>query len=496
MFQFTALLSLCFVAVAFGQQIGTNVAENHPALPMQQCTAGGSCTTLNTAVVLDANWRWTHNVGGSTNCYTGNTWDATLCPNPTQCAASCAVDGADYAGTYGITASGNALTLKFVTGANVGSRVYLLSPSGSTYQLFQLINQEFTFTVDVSHLGCGLNGALYFSEMDADGGLARFPGNKAGAKYGTGYCDSQCPQDIKFINGMANVVNWTGSATDPNSGTGSMGTCCDEMDIWEANSNGAAFTPHPCSVSQQTECSGVDCGAGDQRANGFCDKDGCDFNSWRMGDQTFYGPGAGFTVDTTQPFTVVTQFISSDNTTTGTLSEIRRTYVQNGKVIANSNSNLAGVTTTNSITDNFCSQQKAAVGDTNSFAARGGLTTMGQALTKGMVLALSIWDDHEAGMLWLDADYPVNASASAPGVSRGPCSATSGNPTTVESQQANASVTFSNIKIGPIGSTFSGSTGSSPTGPSSSTTSGTSTAAPPSGSQGAFNRAIFWATVG
>ena len=37
--------------------------------------------------------------------------------------------------------------------------------------------------------------------MDADGGVAKFPANKAGANYGTGYCDSQCPQDIKFING-------------------------------------------------------------------------------------------------------------------------------------------------------------------------------------------------------------------------------------------------------------------------------------------------------
>lgn len=40
-------------------------------------------------------------------------------------------------------------------------------------------------------LPCGLNGAVYFSQMDADGGMARFPTNTAGAKYGTGYCDSQ-----------------------------------------------------------------------------------------------------------------------------------------------------------------------------------------------------------------------------------------------------------------------------------------------------------------
>ncbi|KXL43848.1 MAG: glycoside hydrolase family 7 protein, partial [Acidomyces sp. 'richmondensis'] len=61
-----------------------------------------------------------------TNCYTGNTWDTTLCPDPTTCAKNCALDGADYEGTYGITTSGDALTLAFKTGSNVGSRVYLM----------------------------------------------------------------------------------------------------------------------------------------------------------------------------------------------------------------------------------------------------------------------------------------------------------------------------------------------------------------------------------
>lgn len=68
--------------------------------------------------------------------------------------------------------------------------------------MLQLLGQEFTFDVDVSNLPCGLNGALYLSEMDADGGMARFPTNKAGAKFGTGYCDAQCPRDIKFISGV------------------------------------------------------------------------------------------------------------------------------------------------------------------------------------------------------------------------------------------------------------------------------------------------------
>lgn len=110
------------------------------------------------------------------------------------------------AGTYGITTSGDALTLKFVTDGsqvNVGSRVYLMAPGSTTnYQMFNALNQEFTFDVDVSQLPCGLNGALYFSAMDSDGGMAKYANNKAGAQYGTGYCDSQCPRDIKFINGM------------------------------------------------------------------------------------------------------------------------------------------------------------------------------------------------------------------------------------------------------------------------------------------------------
>ena len=213
MFRAGALLAFALLAVVRGQQVGTNTAENHPALSVQSCTSGGSCTTQARSVVLDSNWRWTHTVSGYTNCYTGNSWDASLCPDPVTCAANCALDGADYAGTYGITTSGNALTLKFVTNGaqkNIGSRVYLMA-SDTTYQTFKPLNQEFTFDVDVSQLPCGLNGALYFSQMDADGGMSRFPTNKAGAKFGTGYCDSQCPRDLKFINGL---VSYTLSSSE------------------------------------------------------------------------------------------------------------------------------------------------------------------------------------------------------------------------------------------------------------------------------------------
>ncbi|EKG11699.1 Glycoside hydrolase family 7 [Macrophomina phaseolina MS6] len=230
MYQTSILSSLSLLlAASSAQQVGTQTAETHPKLTTQKCTKAGGCTDQATSIVLDANWRWLHTTEGYTNCYTGQEWDTSICSDPKTCATSCALDGADYEGTYGITTSGNALTMKFVTQGsqkNVGGRVYLLAPdSDDTYELFKLKNQEFTFDVDVSNLPCGLNGALYFSEMDADGGLSKYETNKAGAKYGTGYCDTQCPHDIKFINGEANVLNWTKSETDVNAGSGQYGSC-------------------------------------------------------------------------------------------------------------------------------------------------------------------------------------------------------------------------------------------------------------------------------
>ena len=492
MFNKASLVAFSFAAMVLGQQVGTLTAETHPSLPWQKCTTSGGCVTQSSGkIVLDSNWRWLHSTSGSTNCYTGNTWDSTLCPDGATCAKNCALDGADYSGTYGITTSGNALTLKFVTNSaqkNIGSRVYLMA-SETSYEMFKLLNQEFTFDVDVSNLPCGLNGALYFSQMDADGGLSRFPTNKAGAKYGTGYCDSQCPRDIKFINGVvsthlfyrslfgltwaflqANSAGWTPSPNDVNAGTGPYGACCHEMDIWEANNNAAAFTPHPCTVNEQTRCEGDACGTTSRYAS-VCDPDGCDFNSFRQGDKTFYGPG--LTVDTTKKFTVVTQFITDTATASGTLTEIRRIYVQDGKVIQNSKVNVPGIDSSiNSITKDYCDQQKAAFGDTTSFQDKGGLAGISQGMADGMVLVLSVWDDHAVNMLWLDSDYPTDADPTKPGIARGTCSTSSGKPTDVESTNANASVIYSNIRFGDINSTYSSSGSTTPGNPTTTTVSG------------------------
>ncbi|MCG8622510.1 MAG: glycoside hydrolase family 7 protein, partial [Proteobacteria bacterium] len=170
-----------------------------------------------------------------------------------------------------------------------------------------------------------------------------------------------------------------------------------------------------------------------QRHNGVCDKDGCDFNPYRMGDRHFFGPGANFTIDTSRPFTVVTQFITADGMEHGDLSEIRRLWVQNGKVIKSSEVNIGGQRY-NSITDSFCNAQKQEFNNPNDYEKKGGHKVMGESLEHGMVLVMSLWDDHAVHMLWLDSSYPPDKSPSAPGVTRGTCPTSSGVPDQVESK--------------------------------------------------------------
>lgn len=454
----TALTLASFLQTSRTQQPGKLQPEIHPLLVTEECTSTQCKPVPNTQITLDANWRWLHESTGYTNCYTGNTWNPSLCSDPKLCAEKCALEGVNYAKTYGITVEEDQLSLSLVTngeyGTNVGSRVYLME-SETMYKSFHLLNQEFTFDVDVSKLPCGLNGALYFSEMDMDGGMKRSNGtNKAGAMYGTGYCDAQCPHDIKFIDGEANVLDWKSS--NENSGNGRYGSCCSEMDIWEANSMSNAYTSHPCAISDGIErCEGAkQCGdTKEGRYTGLCDKDGCDFNPFRLGTKDFYGPGADFKIDSTRPFTVVTQFHTSDGTAEGDLVDIRRVYYQDGEEFLTPNISIPGVDSFGSITDEMCSQVKTAFKDTNDHLTKGGLKRMGKSMRRGMVLAMSIWVDYAAQCLWLDSTYPTDADQSQPGAQRGTCPTSSGKPEEVIRSNPQATVAFSKIRIGEIGST-------------------------------------------
>jgi cellulose 1,4-beta-cellobiosidase len=479
------------IAVVSAQNAGEVQTEQHPQLNYGDCDAS-SCTSTTGGVVLDANWRWLHQQGQATssgNCFDNGQWQV----NSQSVANQCVLEGVTtegYLGTYGTQTTNNydTLDIDYVTthdyGTNVGARTYLMQNSRE-YFLPKFAGEdsyvEFSFDVDVSKLPCGLNGALYFSEMNANGDLG-VGDNNAGAEYGTGYCDAQCPKDIKYINGQANYQE-------------QWGACCMEMDIWEANSRSAAFTPHNCARqgdSPVIACDNdVDCGVGDDRFVGVCDKNGCDLNPYRFGHTNFYGPGSEFTVDTTKPMKVVTQFIQDPSTKD--VVEIKRLYVQDGNVIPSPTMSIQDTDGSqysfDGISDEMCRKTKtwmeesdSAGNPVNHWETLGGMAQMSKAFKQGMVLVMSIWDDtSDARMQWLDSHYPVEGTN--PGDSRGSCSAASVNyqdKTRVmygpDSSQASgvcegtdlngnqvcgyqyaAKVAFSNIRFGrTLGSTFDG----------------------------------------
>lgn len=420
-----------------GQLVGSFTPENHPPLTTFECTQAGGCSNFATSIVLDSNWRWLH----KKDAYDGCPFNSELCPDPATCAQSCAIEGANYEGTYGIKTKDSALSIQYVTvdpyGTNVGSRMFLLEGQDN-YKHFKLLNKEFTFDVDVSQLPCGLNGALYFVEMEKDGGKSQH--NAAGAAYGTGYCDAQCPRDVKFVQGGANMNN--------------LGSCCMEFDVWEANSMGSAFTTHACNLNEggQHKCTTPEeCGEGDSWYKGPCDRDGCDFNPFRMGDHSFYGPGKSYKLDTTKPFSVVTQFITDDGTDNGDLIEVKRFYVQNNRRIWNPKIDVAHVDPLRTIMDRTCSQAKHVFNETNANVAVGGLKRMGEALKRGVVLAMSLWADDTHHMQWLDGTFK-----DGPGSVRGLCGYDSGNPTDLKANVPHATVTFANIRVGCLSSTTNG----------------------------------------
>ena len=86
-----------------------------------------------------------------------------------------------------------------VDGNVVSPRVYLLDMSRENYEMTRFTGGEFAFDVDMTKLPCGMNSALYLSEMVKDGGKSDL--NTGGAHWGTGYCDG------KFIPSPS-IIPW------------------------------------------------------------------------------------------------------------------------------------------------------------------------------------------------------------------------------------------------------------------------------------------------
>lgn len=397
---------LYFISV-FSQKAGT--AEVHPKITWQKCTKSG-CTNQQGGIVVDSEWRTVVDANGA-SCVHDNSWNDSVCSGETDCADKCRLNGFNYS-SIGVTTSGSAVRLPFITPTgDIGSRVYLFDESAGEYVLFKVLNKELTFDIDTSTLGCGVNGALYFSEMYADGGKSKFPGNTAGAEYGTGYCDAQCPKDGKFIGGKANIGR-------------KYGSCCFEWDVWEANAYATQFAAHPCSINTPSYVCQSDCQQ--------CDTSGCGWNHYRTGDKDYYGKGK--TVNTNSKFTVVTQFVTDNGQDSGKLKEVRRLYVQGGKVIQNNVKKYVDYNF-DSINEQYCNLTS---GD-QDYGRRGGDAAWSSSFSRGQVLAMSIWTD--GSMQWLDAG------------DAGPCGDTGGKDRVV-SENKNSYVEYSNIKLGDIDTTY------------------------------------------
>lgn len=167
--------------------------DNHPKLSTWKCTKAGGCKEQKTALVLDsASHPLYQKNNPSKGCGNwGSPPPADVCPDEETCAKNCVMEGIQNYADYGVTTQGGSLTMTMMGKNGVSSpRIYLLAEGEQKYEMLKLTGQEFSFDVDVSKLPCGMNGALYLSEMKEDGGKSAL--NPGGAAYGTGYCDAQC----------------------------------------------------------------------------------------------------------------------------------------------------------------------------------------------------------------------------------------------------------------------------------------------------------------
>jgi len=163
---------------------------------------------------------------------------------------------------------GNHVTLKHNAGLSLMSDECSDSWQPGGFKKLQLLGRTLSFTVDLSRVGCACNVAVYLIET---------PAKDATGKFHSGTCP------------------WSPYYCDANQVCGSF---CPEVDIMEANNHAFQSTPHKCDAPSE---------AGHYAS---CDRAGCAQNTKDQGANV-YGPGAGFRIDTTQPFQVITTFHGS-----------------------------------------------------------------------------------------------------------------------------------------------------------------------------------------
>ncbi|KAF4344250.1 exoglucanase type C [Fusarium beomiforme] len=422
------LLAASLFAATDAQRACEGIEEVHPPFNWHDCY-GDSCFERYAAVVLDSKLRQIDCCNGSRN-----TLQRAACKkkNKDQCPVDCCIHGADY-GAHGIFTNGTDLTLD--VGASHPNtpkdliRVMLMKDENH-YEWTQIIDpwdSEYTFDVEVRDVPPGYKARLSLHWMWEKGNMDKKKGDKAGAKYGTGYCDAHCDQGQRFVMGRANYDGWEPSQTDPHLGTGHLGACCIHLVLWEGNTHSTDFGHYPCDPRGPHMCKGIKCKMD-------CYSVGCTWNPNGKDQKPFYGPGKTNTIDSSRKFSVVNQWFSTQKPMQPVMTRRVMYYIQDGKLIPSAPSDFRTKKKEfHTMDKGFCAAQAKAWG-LGKWLKKNPWWVNHDAWQYDMVPVFSLVRDYEYDMLqgFVHGDDKL------------------------KSIPINASVTFSNFRYGRINRTFTG----------------------------------------
>jgi cellulose 1,4-beta-cellobiosidase len=323
------LLAALLFASTYAQWPCGRIEEKHPPFTWHSCH-GKECHQKYGAVVLDATLRQIDCCHGSFNI---NDLQRTACKkkNKTTCPVDCCIEGADYQ-AHGISTDDTSLTLDL--GASDPDtpkdlvRVLTLKDDERYLQphLIRADDSEYTFDLEIRNVPPGYKARVSLHWMWGNGGKGKEKGDKAGARYGTGYCDATCDQGQRFVHGKANYDGWVPSEHDPTLGKGPLGACCAHFVLWEGNTESTDFGFSPCSPTWPHWCKTEKC-------RQKCFAPGCTWIPHGNRHKPFYGPGPTNTIDSTRKFSVVNQWFSQQTPLVAAILKTRAMYfIQDGKL--------------------------------------------------------------------------------------------------------------------------------------------------------------------
>lgn len=93
------------------------------------------------------------------------------------------------------------------------------------------------------------------------------------------------------------------------------------------------------------------------------------------------------------------------------------------------------------MTEDFCKKSLAAHNEPEYFFDHGGMKKFGGAVSRGMTMVLSFWDDMQSNMNWLDSH------------GRGVCDPSLGDPKRLREKHPDAKFGIRHVRWGDIGTT-------------------------------------------